>query len=258
MPNGEVRWQQWSDRAVFNEKGKVTEYQSVGRDITDRKRTEYALNEVNIKLNLLSSITRHDILNQLTVLQGYCGLIEGKTTDHMTREWILKATQASEVIRSQISFTQHYQDLGMQKPLWQDLSLTAMIVCQNNGFSQVSIDEELAGVEVFADPLLKTVFYHLFENAVMHGGGKMTHITVHGTATPSNFTLLVEDDGNGISPGNKKSIFEKGFGKHTGLGLYLVREVLSITGLTIEETGEPGKGARFEIRVPAEMYHKPF
>jgi len=258
MPSGEVRWQQWSDRAVFNEKGKVTEYQSVGRDITDRKRTEYALNEVNIKLNLLSSITRHDILNQLTVLQGYCGLIEGKTTDHMTREWILKATQASEVIRSQISFTQHYQDLGMQKPLWQDLSLTAMIVCQNNGFSQVSIDEKLAGVEVFADPLLKTVFYHLFENAVMHGGGKMTHITVHGMATPSNFTLVVEDDGDGISPGNKKGIFEKGFGKHTGLGLYLVREVLSITGLTIEETGEPGKGARFEIRVPAEMYHKPF
>ncbi len=258
MPSGEVRWQQWSDRAVFNEKGEVTEYQSVGRDITDRKRTEYALNEVNIKLNLLSSITRHDILNQLTVLQGYCGLIEGKTTDHMTREWILKATQASEVIRSQISFTQHYQDLGMQKPLWQDLSLTAMIVCQNNGFSQVSIDEKLAGVEVFADPLLKTVFYHLFENAVMHGGGKMTRITVHGTATPSNFTLVVEDDGDGISPGNKKGIFEKGFGKHTGLGLYLVREVLSITGLTIEETGEPGKGARFEIRVPPEMYHKPF
>ncbi|MFA6224735.1 MAG: HAMP domain-containing sensor histidine kinase [Methanoregula sp.] len=233
----------------------VIEYQSVGRDITDRKRTEYALNEVNIKLNLLSSITRHDILNSLTALQGYCGLIERKTTYPMTREWILKATQSGEVIRSQISFTQHYQDLGMQKPLRQDISLTAMIVCQNNGFSQVSIDENLAGVEVFADPLLKTVFYHLFENAVMHGG-KMNRITVHGTSTPERFTLIVEDNGDGISFNDKKSIFQKGYGKHIDLGLYLVHEVLSITGLTIEENGEPGRGARFEILVPAEMYRK--
>jgi PAS domain S-box-containing protein len=255
MLSGEVRWQQWSDRAIFNEKGVVTEYQSVGRDITDRKRTEYALNEVNIKLNLLSSITRHDILNQLTVLQGYCGLIEGKSTDSMTKEWISKAAQASDVIRSQISFTQHYQDLGMQKPLWQDLSLTIMIVCQNNGFSQVSIDEKMAGIEVFADPLLKTVFYHLFENAVMHGG-KMTRIKVYGKGTPEHFTLIVEDNGNGISLNDKKSIFRKGHGQHTGLGLYLVREVLSITGLTIEETGEPGKGARFEIHIPAGMHRK--
>ena len=255
MPSGEVRWQQWSDRAIFNEKGMVTEYQSVGRDITDRKRTEYALNEVNIKLNLLSSITRHDILNQLTVLQGYCGLIEGKSTDPMTKEWISKAAQASDVIRSQISFTQHYQDLGMQKPLWQDLSLTIMIVCQNNGFSQVSIDEKMAGIEVFADPLLKTVFYHLFENAVMHGD-KMTWIKVYGKGTPEHFTLIVEDNGNGISHNDKKSIFRKGHGQHTGLGLYLVREVLSITGLTIEETGEPGKGACFEIHIPAGMHRK--
>jgi PAS domain S-box-containing protein len=255
MPSGEVRWQRWSDRAIFDKDSRIVEYQSVGRDITDRKRTDYALYEANKKLNLLSSITRHDILNQLTVLQGYCGLIEGKTTDPMTKEWILKTTQASEVIRSQISFTQQYQDLGMQKPLWQDIALTAMIVCQNNGFSQVSIDENLAGIEVFADPLLKTVFYHFFENAVMHGG-KMTRITVQGKATPKYFTLIVEDDGDGISPDDKKSIFQKGYGKHTGLGLFLVREVLSITGLTIEETGKFGKGARFEIQVPADMYRK--
>jgi PAS domain S-box-containing protein len=253
MPSGEVRWQQWSERAVFNGLGEVTEYQSVGRDITDRMRTESALSEANMKLNLLSSITRHDILNQLTVLQGYCGLVEGRITDPMAKEWIKKAAQSGEVIRSQILFTQQYQDLGMQKPLWQDISLTAMIVCQNNGFNQVSIDEKLAGVEIFADPLLKTVFYHLFENAVMHGR-KMTRITVHGTATPLGFTLIIEDDGDGICPEEKKTIFQKGYGKHTGLGLYLVREVLSITGLTIEETGKPGKGARFEIQVPGDMY----
>lgn len=45
-------------------------------------------------------------------------------------------------------------------------------------------------------------------------------------------------------------ILEQGFEKNTGLGLFLVREILSLTSISIQETGEPGKGARFEIEVP--------
>ena len=45
MPSGEVKWQRWSDRAIFNERGTVQEYQSVGRDITDTIKAEEALQE---------------------------------------------------------------------------------------------------------------------------------------------------------------------------------------------------------------------
>ena len=38
------------------------------------------------------------------------------------------------------------------------------------------------------------------------------------------------------------------------MGLFLTREILGITGITIEETGEPGKGARFEMLIPKGMY----
>ena len=38
-------------------------------------------------------------------------------------------------------------------------------------------------------------------------------------------------------------------------GLYLMREILAITGITIRETGEPGKGARFEMVVPKGIWH---
>jgi len=62
--------------------------------------------------------------------------------------------------------------------------------------------------------------------------------------------ILYEDDGVGIPAGDKKKLFQKGFGKHTGLGLFLSRELLAITGITITEDGEPGKGARFGITVP--------
>ena len=45
LPNGEVRWLQWTDRAFFDEKGHAVEMQSVGRDITERKQAEEALRE---------------------------------------------------------------------------------------------------------------------------------------------------------------------------------------------------------------------
>jgi len=49
-------------------------------------------------------------------------------------------------------------------------------------------------------------------------------------------------------------IFDRGFRQHTGSGLFLCREILSITGITITENGTPGKGARFEITVPKGAY----
>ena len=79
----------------------------------------------------------------------------------------------------------------------------------------------------------------------------MTRISLSSKQEPSGFTLIYEDDGIGIPDKDKKRIFERGVGKNTGLGLFLVREILSITGMTIDETGVFGNGARFEIHVPA-------
>lgn len=66
--------------------------------------------------------------------------------------------------------------------------------------------------------------------------------------------LIYEDNGVGISFDDKGHIFERSYGKHTGFGLFLAKEILSITGLVITETGEPGKGARFVISVQKEGY----
>jgi signal transduction histidine kinase len=63
-----------------------------------------------------------------------------------------------------------------------------------------------------------------------------------------------EDNGIGVADDEKDLIFERGFGKNTGLGLFLSREILSLTEITIRETGTPGKGVRFEITVPKGHY----
>jgi len=49
-PDGEIRWQQWTDRALFHDQGKLTQYQSIGLDITERKKAETALREKEKKL----------------------------------------------------------------------------------------------------------------------------------------------------------------------------------------------------------------
>ncbi len=106
------------------------------------------------------------------------------------------------------------------------------------------------GLEVFADPLLEKVFYNLIDNALRYGGEQMTAIRVSHRGEGGNLVLAVEDNGAGISAEDKPKLFTKGFGKNTGHGLFLSREILAITGITITENGEPGKGARFEITVP--------
>jgi signal transduction histidine kinase len=68
--------------------------------------------------------------------------------------------------------------------------------------------------------------------------------------------ISFEDDGIGIPFDEKERIFENGYGKNTGIGLYLAREILSITGLFIRECGIEGKGSKFEIVVPAGKFRR--
>ena len=65
-----------------------------------------------------------------------------------------------------------------------------------------------------------------------------------------DIAIVYEDDGVGMRETDKEKIFTKGFGTNTGFGLFLSREILSITGLIIKESGVYGKGVRFEILVP--------
>ena len=117
----------------------------------------------------------------------------------------------------------------------------------------VSLNVAVPGVTVFADPMFEKVFTNLLDNSLRHGE-RVTEVRVSSHKEGTVLIVMWEDNGIGIALGDKEQIFEKGFGKHTGLGLFLVREILSLTGITITETGVPGTGARFEIRVPDGAY----
>jgi signal transduction histidine kinase len=79
----------------------------------------------------------------------------------------------------------------------------------------------------------------------------VTEISLQWRLERGNVTIVYEDNGTGISATARSTLFQPGKTNKTGYGLFLVREILAISGFTITETGSPGRGARFEIIVPA-------
>jgi len=225
----------------------------VARDITGRKQAETAVQTANKKLNLLSSITRHDILNQITVLRGYMELARMETTDPTLLEYINREETAAGVIQRQIEFTRDYQNIGVTAPQWQDVHRVIARAVRGLDLGRVRLSIEFEDVEVYADPLLEKVFFNLVDNALRYGE-KITEIRFSGREDEEGFTLVCEDDGVGIPAHVKEAIFRREYYKNTGLGLYLSCEILAITGLSIRETGRPGEGARFEVVAPRGVY----
>jgi signal transduction histidine kinase len=114
----------------------------------------------------------------------------------------------------------------------------------------MKLEDETDGLEVLTDPLAGKVMYNLVENSIRHGG-HVTRISLSMAPIGDAILVAYEDNGVGISAEDKEHLFEKGFGKNTGYGLFLIREILAITGIMITEKGQAGKGVRFEMLVPA-------
>jgi signal transduction histidine kinase len=111
------------------------------------------------------------------------------------------------------------------------------------------VNDVLAGLEVFADSLITNVFHNLIHNALRHGG-KVTAIHFSVEEVEGARAVVCEDDGVGISADIKEKLFTKDVSKDHGHGLFLSREILAITGITITEQGEPGHGAKFVMTPP--------
>lgn len=185
-------------------------------------------------------------MNNLSVIYGSLGLAEKKCLDPALQTILETILSATNAVLSQIEFTKVYQDLRSQKPRWQDLQSLFPLSYVPQTIQMVS---EISGIELYADPLLEKVFLNLLDNSIRHGE-QVTEIRVSYCQSGPDIMILWEDNGVGILESEKELIFERGFGKHTGFGMFLVREILFLTGITIRETGKPGKGARFEITVP--------
>ena len=224
-------------------------------DITERKRYERHMHLANQKMGLLSKITRHDIMDQLSNVFAISDLISEDVSDVHTKELLERMEQALNTVRNQIEFTRNYQELGNRGAEWQDMN-----ECIKHATSLLIHLPDLPPVEVladdlpmiFADPLFEKVMYKLIEKPLQHGEC-VTHIKVTFSVEDDGHGILIfRDNGTGIPDELKSRIFDKDFKKIPDF--FLIREICSLTGMTIRECGIYGEGAQFEIMIPTDYW----
>jgi len=201
------------------------------------------------KVQVVGSVTRHDILNQLTAIMGYNELLLTMVKEENVRNFLEIEQRASDKIRRIFAFSKVYQLMGTEPPRWQKLAALIRLACDEIDIKGITIVEETGDVYLYGEPQLYKVLSYIFDNAIRHGK-RTTKIRI-GLDFPKGCPVLViQDDGEGIPAESKEKIFERGFGKYTGWGLFVTREILAVNLMSVCETGTEGKGARFEITIP--------
>lgn len=225
------------------------------RDISDHIMAVQALEQANRKVNLFSSLNRHDIRNRLAGLVSYLHLSERLAEDRKLRDYLSRADMTAERIRQLVERPQGVTDLGAHAPSWQNVSDVVAAEVRLMNREDISVENETCGLWVYADPMLSQVLGELMANSLQHG----EHVSRMGFSvreSRDHCTLLFEDDGTGVPLDKKEEIFIMACGATPGqqprarFGLPLIRDILLFTGITISETGEPELGARFELVIP--------
>ncbi|PWR75438.1 hypothetical protein DLD82_04710 [Methanospirillum stamsii] len=244
--NGSWQWHSLSLSPIVDSHNTVIRVQGISHDITVLRSSEEAIRKANRQLSLLTGITRHDILNKITIILGYLEIIEMDSLMPQQSEYLEIIKDVTNEIKTQIDFTRIYEKLGSCEPKWVSLkSIIPWTLIPEGIHLSMDLDE----ISLFADPMLERVFFNLLDNSIRHGKS-VSKIMLSARESAGGLTVIWEDNGVGIDSEEKEKIFERGFGQNTGLGMFLVREILSLTNISIIENGTPGVGARFEIQVP--------
>jgi PAS domain S-box-containing protein len=233
--------------------GKITGFRAFAGDITERKRAEAAFQQATKKLSLLNQITLSDIQNAVFLLEGYMELATLPPAGTQGDDYPKKEREIVRKMAGSLKFARSYQNIGQKPAKWQDVNHVFLMAISHLDFSKIARNLNLDTLQVYADPLLESVFFTLAENVILHAT-TATEVSFWYRESGRNLTLVFEDNGPGIPKEKKEKIFQRDFAEKNGPDLFLAREILSITGITIAETGESGRGARFEITVPKGAY----
>lgn len=216
-------------------------------------KSENALMQARKKLNLLNTLTGQDIKNSFFTLSGYIQLSKDTENFEEVQNYLKNMEQTLQYVENTLAFSEKFQNLGINQPRWQTIVHVLLYAISHLDFSKISRTIDLPDIEIYADPLLEDVFLSLMKIIDLQGAC-VTRIGLRFLQNANSITILVESDGSGIPAADKENVFTW---EHTGKGgtsLFLAREILSITEIALQETGDPDNGICFEITVPKGGY----
>lgn len=231
---------------------------SIARNITERKKAEEEIRRsqretkiVNEKLQVVGSLTRHDVGNKLMAARFNVYLLRKKLKDNPELEKYLDSIEESFNQSAKIfEFSKIYENIGSENPADMNVAEQFDEASKLIPHKDIQIISEVQGVTVLADSLLEQLFYNLIDNSLKHGKN-VNRIRLCYEKTGDKIKLFYEDNGVGIPQENKKKIFSEGFTTGgSGIGLKLVKKMIEVYGWTISEEGTPGQGAKFVIAIP--------
>ena len=255
-----IRWVQTDKIPILDKNGISNGLIGFAQDITERKKAEEELEQalvqlslVNEKLGVVGSLTRHDVNNKLSAVSGYAYLLKKKHMDQPdVVDGLCKIEQAVLDSAKIFEFSKLYEKLGVEKLTYMDLCAVvdeAVALFTDLKFKVVN---ECQDRSVLADLFLRQMFYNFIDNTRKYGEKATTARVYCEEEESGGLRLIYEDDGVGISTENKKKLFAEGFstGGSSGFGLFFIKKMMDVYRWTITEEGEPGKGAKFVIRLP--------
>jgi PAS domain-containing protein/GNAT superfamily N-acetyltransferase len=241
-----------SATALADVDGNITGGIEVIRDITGQVMLQSALQTTGSRLNILAGIVRNDIAKKLAVMYGHLSIGVMKFNDPEVLTFIGNIQESANAIQRQIEISREFRDIGTTPPVWVPVLQASSAAADRIDFKDLIFRSWTARLEIFTDPHIPTVFFHIFENSRKEGkGADRVLVTYH--IHSKGCTIIIEDNGKGIPDAAKGSLFTQR-NETYGCGLFLAHEILILTGVGIRETGTAGKGIRFEILVPPEGY----
>lgn len=236
--------------AITEQDGEYKKVTGVVIDIDDRK-------EVEERENFLHSLLRHDIRNKIQVIKGYHQLL--KKDEDLTDKGNEYVDNAEKAVRNSIDLIEKIRTLRhAEEEEIKEVNLISVIKESAKNLEgqlrELELDlqiEDFEELNVKAGSLLKEVFSNLIENSVKYSEGDKIRVSVK--EKDEEIICIIEDDGKGISEDEKEKIFDKGYttdkDRGTGLGLFLVKNLLEIYDGSVEVKDSELGGARFDIHL---------
>ncbi len=263
-PNGEMRWQQWTNRLIFDSHNRPKEFQSVGRDITEQKEMEEALQKSAEKIKLFAYSVSHDLKSPAISMYGltnclykkYNAALDAKGKTYC--EQILKCSEQIVALVEKINLFISTKEVPL---LLEEVKLSRALQMIKDEFStrfsirsiRWTVPDALPAITADRLALLR-IMRNLVDNALKYGGDDLSEIAIGYEETPLHHIISVRDDGIGIRSEDSTKIFDLFQRKDdvreiegSGLGLAIVKEICEQHGGQVWAQPAPERGSIFYI-----------
>jgi two-component system sensor histidine kinase/response regulator len=273
-PTGEIRWHQWTNRAIFDEQGRLVEFQAVGRDTTERKQAEESLHQRTVELqarneelDAFAHTVAHDLKNPLSVIIGFVEVLREDDAFILAEERRKYLHNIERIGRKMDDITEALLLLAQVPQMEVEMEPLDMAHVVNEALLHLGrmIQEQQAEI-VLPDawpqalgygPWVEEVWLNYLSNAIRYGG-RPPRVELGATVQPDGWVRFwARDNGDGLTPEGQARLFapfmrlDEGHVPGHGLGLSIVRRIVEKLGGQVGVESQVGQGSVFTFTLRA-------